>query len=509
VRSLLLATAAVGALFASDARAGELAVSTSTFQANTGEAANLTSGSPIFVDGTNTGTTANANDAGLGVFANHVPDGNFGITSPLAISLINPLGSVSAASVYNGGTVLPTSQFVTSFSSKSEGSLYLTPDGGSVTVVGYHVTTDAFTPGPVGALDVSNSSTSANTIAAGVAAGNSPRIDNRTVAQFNLSTLTTQTTDVNAYSGNNGRSGMLINGQYYLAGNGNLGNTGVELATPGVQAGAAAGSPANTQQIGQFAISQAGYPQGTDKILKDNNFRGMTEFNNTLYVTKGSGGNGIDTVYQVGDTGALANGQNLAPGPGTPIKILPGFPKDLAKTGPNFTPFGLFFANATTLYVGDEGTGDSNDVGPGSHAGLEKWSLVGGTWTLDYTLQAGLIGHTDSYAAPGFTGTVTTEGLRDITGMVNADGTVTLYGVSSTTDNVPNMDNGADPNALWTITDNLADTTLPLNESFSEVITPSLGTIVRGVVLVPEPAALSVWGVGLAGLILRRRRRAA
>ena len=39
---------------------------------------------------------------------------------------------------------------------------------------------------------------------------------------------------------------------------------------------------------------------GTDKPGKDTNFRGLTIFNNTLYVSKGSGGNGINTVYQAG-----------------------------------------------------------------------------------------------------------------------------------------------------------------------------------------------------------------
>lgn len=515
VRARLLSTLAAGAscalgLSALPAMAGpaQLVVSTSTFQVNTGEAAGLTPGSAIIVDGTNIGANAIAGDANLGVFTNSKQDGNFGITAPLTISILNPsIMGVSAATVAGGGTVLPTGQIVTSFPSKSEGSLYLTPDGAGVTVVGYHVTTDANTPGAVGALDVSNSSTSANTVAAGVSAGNSPRTDNRTVAQFNLNTLTTQTTDINAYSGNNGRSAMLINGQYYLAGNGNLGNTGVELATPGNQAGATPGSPANTQQIGQFNITQYGYT--ADKVLKDNNFRGMTEYNNTLYVTKGSGGNGIDTVYQVGAAGALANGNNLTPGAGTPITILPGFSTALAKTTADYTPFGLFFANSTTLYVGDEGTGDAADQGVGSHAGLEKWSLVNGVWKLDYTLQNGLIGHTDTYSALGFTGTVTTQGLRDITGVVNPDGTVTIYGVSATTDNILNMDNGADPNALWSITDALAATSLPTSEDFNLVIAPSLGTVVRGVVFdAPEPAGVTILGAGLIGLVLARRRKA-
>src|SRR5208282_2262321 len=77
------------------------------------------------------------------------------------------------------------------------------------------------------------------------------------------------------------------------------------------------------------------------------------------------------------------------------IAVVPGFPTDSAKaTGGNYTPFAVFFANPTTMYVTDEGTGNSTDVS--SHAGLEKWSLVNGTWQLDYVLTSGLIGTVDS-----------------------------------------------------------------------------------------------------------------
>jgi hypothetical protein len=46
---------------------------------------------------------------------------------------------------------------------------------------------------------------------------------------------------------------------------------------------------------------------------KDDNFRGMTIYNDTLYVTKGSGSNGVNTVYQVGPAGALAHGASIRP----------------------------------------------------------------------------------------------------------------------------------------------------------------------------------------------------
>ena len=62
-------------------------------------------------------------------------------------------------------------------------------------------------------------------------------------------------------------------------------------------------------------------------------------------------------------------------------------------------PFGIWFANATTLYVADEGNGD-NTYANGIYsvaaaqatAGLQKWifDFTSGQWNLAYTLQAGL-----------------------------------------------------------------------------------------------------------------------
>jgi hypothetical protein len=62
-------------------------------------------------------------------------------------------------------------------------------------------------------------------------------------------------------------------------------------------------------------------------LARDNNFRGETIFNNTLYATRGSGSNGVNTVYQVGTTGVLPTGASAAT---TAINPLPGFPSFLA-----------------------------------------------------------------------------------------------------------------------------------------------------------------------------------
>jgi hypothetical protein len=79
--------------------------------------------------------------------------------------------------------------------------------------------------------------------------------------------------------------------------------------------------------------------------------------------------------------------------------ILKGFNTTLAKTTTNVFPFGIWFANATTMYVADEGNG-SNTYSDGMYtaaagqptAGLQKWVFNAGAneWKPAYTLQAGL-----------------------------------------------------------------------------------------------------------------------
>jgi hypothetical protein len=163
---------------------------------------------------------------------------------------------------------------------------------------------------------------------------------------------------------------------------------------------------------------------GTDKPGKDTNFRGLTIFNNTLYVSKGSGGNGINTVYQVGTAGTLPTGSaaDLAT---VPITILPGFPNTAASTTTAF-PFGIWFADANTLYVCDEGdgtlvtpavNGNVADAQSLATAGLQKYRLINGTWVLQYILQDGLnIGV--PYSIPWYPTSINpaTGGCRNIAG---------------------------------------------------------------------------------------------
>jgi hypothetical protein len=65
-----------------------------------------------------------------------------------------------------------------------------------------------------------------------------------------------------------------------------------------------------------------------------------------------------------------------------------------------------------------------------------------------------------------------TDGLRNITGVVNGDGTATIYAVTSyaVTSTVSSAgDQGADPNKIVVINDLISATQLPANDSFTAV----------------------------------------
>ncbi len=476
---------------------GDLVVSRSVYQ-DVGQAAALQPGSalPDSKDGT-TPYKAVADGTYPNVFNNASVDGSFGVTSAIY------LDQITASGAYVSSYAIPTSQIVTSFPSKSELGLNLSTDGTALTFMGYTA--------PVGALDVSNSLTPGSS-ETGNYVTTPPTY--RAVFQINADG-SSSVTQSSVYSGNNGRNAILDvkNNQYLTVGNaGNGKGDGTIPVDNGVQSIKPGQNPvtAGTTPVGNYNITQNGY--APDKQTKDNNFRGETVFNNTLYVTKGSGGNGINTVYQVGASGALPTGT------GNPISILPGFSTALANgtTGNVFHPFGLFFANATTLYVADEGNQSLSDTAASNtNAGLEKWSFDGKQWNLDYTLANGLALDTP-YTVPGYTFGTETDGLRNLTGKVNADGSVTLYAVTSTVSN--SGDQGADPNKLVAISDTLGFTTASQasGEEFSTLEAAGYGQVLRGVSFAPQavPEASSAVGIGLSllglmGFFVRKRVLAA
>lgn len=464
------------------------------------------------------------------VWNNALVDGSFGITAKIVLDQLDQSGHfIDSLDVPSEqiGTDQPKGM-IGSFSSKSEDALNLSTDGRYVTLMGYLA--------PNNTIDVSNSNTP------GVVDLTNPvpaayyrvvaRVDAHGKFRFTLT---------NAYSGNNGRAAILNNSGsndlFYTSGNaGNGANpqpTGVILGA-GAQIMTASKQPEAEQNpalptpVGSFSVTQLG--DKADKVGKDTNFRGLTISNNVVYLTKGSGGNGINTVYFIDTTGSACpkgvgipaasaslptapiayNASVLSTQGVTPYNmcVLAGFPTALAKN-PTAFPFGLWFANATTLYVADEGT-TSNKYDPTQNlytaaatqntGGLQKWvfNSATGSWQLAYTLTAGLnlgvpytvAGYpTGNNAATGLPWSPATGGLRNLTGKVNRDGTVSIWAITSTVSG--NGDQGADPNKLVAITDKLSATTLPGDESFKTLRTARFGEALRGVSFTPVERELT------------------
>jgi hypothetical protein len=544
-RGVLLATAAAG-IAGLLAAAGPLSASGATADAHGGQRpwflpGNLvvsgsyyTGQADLFTPGvtelppgcTGSGCTAAVADGSYPyVFNNDASDPSFGVTSPVFLDQITPGGrlvNVLRVPDGNGPGGTRADHVVTSFSSKSELALNLSTDGRDLTFMGYYSTpntVDVSNANTPGAIDPTNPVTSAYY---------------RVVAEVNQSGRISYTL-TNAYSGDNGRAAILNNSGgdnvLYMAGNagngsnpqpdGIISGTGAQITTP-QRLPETSQTPGAATPVGSFNVTQLG--DTIDKVGKDTNFRGLTIHNNVVYYTKGSGSNGINTVYFIDTTGKACPSGIGVPQPGaklptspidynpallqsegvTPYNmcILKGFPTTLAKSASEDAfPFGLFFANADTLYVADEGNGTATyDPATGSYsaaaaqttAGLQKWVFNGTQWNLAYTLSTGLnLGQPYSVAgypagdnaATGLPWAPATDGLRNITGRVNPNGTVTIWAVTSTVSG--SGDQGADPNKLVAITDKLSAAALPAGEQFVTVRSAGYGQVLRGVSVTP------------------------
>ena len=437
------------------------------------------------------------------VFNNDTVDSSFAVSTPIDLLDVDRSGNQLLQ------IKVPTDQVTTSFSSKSEGAINFSTDGQDLSFLGYNAapnTLDASNSNTPLAPDPTNPDTAGpfNRVAADLAGDGSWSF-----------------TDSNAFSGDNGRAVILNSalGTFYAAGNSNNGNSttpnpitlsgGAQGFTQSfaTQADQAPGAPIT--RLGNFTFNVK------DKFGKDTNFRGLTVYGGVVYMTKGSGSNGTNSVYFIDTTGtacAALDGIGL-PVPGAPLPTLSGAPYRMCvlkgfnnlpakgPTAPNIFPFGIWFANPTTLYVADEGTGSNTfdpvsgiytDAAAETNAGLQKWVFDGTQWNLAYTLQSGLnLGH--PYTVPaypkgtnslnGLPWAPATDGLRNISGHVNGDGTVTIYAATSTVSG--SGDQGADPNQVVAITDQLGATS-PGSEQFTTITGPRNRVAYRGVAVVPD-----------------------
>jgi hypothetical protein len=524
----VLAVAAVASMAASSSAAtrhrhfpepswfqpGNLVVTTSRYS---GYAGLLDPGVTTLPPGCTAGcVTATNNGSYPAVFNNVLADPSFGITSPVYLDQLTPDGRlVNVLPVPSGPR---GDHLVTSFSSKSELAINLSTNDRDLTFMGYLADPNT--------IDVSNANTPADIDPTNPVPGSYYRVvgEVNRFGRFHY-TLT------NAYSGDNGRAAILNNRSdvVYLAGNagngsnpqpdGIIAGAGAQITAP-QRAPEARQDPGQPTPVGSFSVTELG--DKADKVGKDTNFRGLAVYHNVVYYTKGSGSNGINTVYFIDTTGtACPDGVGVpaanAPLPTSAIDfdpsllqtegvtpynmcILQGFPTTLAKST-TWYPFGLWFANPDTLYVADEGNGTNtystatnsySAAAAQTTAGLQKWVFNGTSWNLAYTLSTGLnLGTpysvpgypTGDNAATGLPWAPATDGLRNLTGRVNRNGSVTIWAITSTVSG--GGDQGADPNELVSITDNPAAASPAPGEAFSVMRLAGFGEVLRGVSFTP------------------------
>jgi hypothetical protein len=410
------------------------------------------------------------------------------------------------------------------YGSASEGILQNAVNGQYLTIMGYGVNANTFNTAAVSVYG--NAALGQTTSLTGQSVTTVPRVVGLIGSNASVDTTTALT---GVFNTNNPRSAATVDGSsFYVTGQGVTGDGtgGVFYATKG----ATTATPINAN-----TTTPSGTPNGTANPLLATEAR-VAEIVNTgsgttLYVSRDFAAKGSpnDTT----DLRSLSNASGGLPTSATGLQatrlINPTTTGTGSTAGGNtgsidvtaalangvnnarigsfvyLSPEQFFFANATTMYVADSGSpknGNPNKAALGE-GGLQKWSLVGGVWTLDYDLVNGLSLVNNAGAdsatptAPGVTG------LFGLSGEV-VGGQVELFATSYGL-------NELSSSYLYEITDTLSDTTITqaAGESFDTLYSAPAGTLIRGVAFapVPEPASIGILGIAMAALRLNRRRR--
>ncbi len=400
--------------------------------------------------------------------------------SPLTLFQYAPNGTTGATFV--DSLVLPQSSSGPNsavsgeYGSSSEGTLQLSGNGYYLTIMGYGVNAATFNANP-GAYSPSSTNTALGQ--SGSVTGQLYTPVPRVVALIDAYGNVNSTTAIyNVFNANNPRSAYTADlKNIYVSGQGTSGDsTGGVFYT-------ILGSTSATPITG---LDTSGGTAGQDT-------RTVQIFNNTLYVSvdskQGSGSNRdyIGTLGSPPSTSLYNNGAGptMLPGFGNSggtgkVTITTGANSN--GNGPNagkqinLSPVNYFFANSTTLYVADSGA-PKNDSATSSlgNGGLQKWIFSSGSWTLAYTLHAGL-GLVANTSGTG------SSGLYGLTGVV-AGGQVKLYATNYTLSDL-------DPTFLYGISDTLTNTTASgaASETFTQLAAAPADSNFKGVSFAPVAA---------------------
>ena len=403
---------------------------------------------------------------------------------------VNGVSAASAAGTWmlpqSTTTVNGVTQYALSgeYGSSSEGSLEDSGNGQYLTIMGYGVNANAFNanPGQYSAPGSGNTALGQSTNSA------VPRVVGLVGANGSMDTSTALG---NVFNQNNPRSAYTQDGSgFYVSGQG---ASKTDTATQGVFY-AARGATTATQIYGATDTRSVQVVNGNLYASLDNNPTGGHGPASIMQL-KGPGGTLPTSSSGVSASYLLSNAMNNYAAVTLNAAAENGVNNARLNSSVYLSPENYFFANATTLYVADSGApknGSANAAGLGD-GGLQKWTLSGGAWTLDYTLYQGL-------------NLVNNNGVSGVTGLLGLAGKVVggevyLYATSYTIGDT-------DPSHLYGIADALGNTADPTNERFTTLLTAGPDQNIKGIAFapVPEPASLAMMGAGMLGLCMARRR---
>ncbi len=440
--------------------------------------------------------------------------------SPITLQQFS-LGANGTSITAAGTLVLPqatqgaNSAISGEYGSASEGILQQSANGQFLTVVGYGVNAATFnsaSPSTYGAtaLGQTTSLTAANQT--GTPVTTVPRVVALIGANGSVDTSTALT---GVFNQNNPRSAATVDGSsFYVSGQGasktDTTTQGVFLAAKGATTATAIDTSTDTRVASIFNTGTG----NTLYVSRDfNPPRGGTQnFTNVSSLTDASGGlptssAGLVTTHLTPPASPLSSGGNNG-SINLTASLANGINNGRIGSFVYLSPEQYFFANATTLYIADSGqpkNGNANKAALGE-GGLQKWSLVNGSWQLDYDLVAGLSLVNNANASSTDPTAKGVTGLFGLTGQV-VDGQVELFATSYGL-------NELSPSFLYEITDTLSDTTITQasGETFTTLLAADAGTLIRGVAFapvadVPESSTWAMMILGFAGVGFMSYRR--